>query len=72
MRKKVTHLINQLAEENPKVPSNILHALQSIKPSQLMDQNMWNFRNLENELITNQTINTSELFSTTEFDSVEV
>ncbi|PWY57386.1 tRNA 2-thiocytidine(32) synthetase TtcA [Legionella qingyii] len=72
MRKKVTHLINQLAEENPKVPSNILHALQSIKPSQLMDQNMWNFRNLENELATNQTINTSELFSTEEFDSVEV
>ncbi|WP_454785204.1 tRNA 2-thiocytidine(32) synthetase TtcA [Legionella sp. WA2024007413] len=72
MRKKVTHLINQLAEENPKVPSNILHALQSIKPSQLMDQNMWNFRNLENELITNQTINTDEVFGTEEFDPVEV
>ncbi|WP_454780552.1 tRNA 2-thiocytidine(32) synthetase TtcA [Legionella sp. WA2022007384] len=72
MRKKITHLINQLAEENPKVPSNILHALQSIKPSQLMDQNMWNFRNLENELITNQKTNTDELFSAEEFDPVEV
>lgn len=71
MRKKVTHLINQLAEENPKVPSNILHALQSIKPSQLMDQNMWYFKNLEHELITNQTTNTDELFSMEEFDPVE-
>ncbi|KTD42110.1 tRNA 2-thiocytidine(32) synthetase TtcA [Legionella parisiensis] len=71
MRKKVTHLINQLAEENPKVPSNILHALQSIKPSQLMDQNMWNFRNLEHELISNQATNTDELFNTEEFDPIE-
>ncbi|MCW8409977.1 tRNA 2-thiocytidine(32) synthetase TtcA [Legionella sp. PATHC035] len=71
MRKKVTHLINQLAEENPKVPSNILHALQSIKPSQLMDQTMWNFRDLEHGLITNQVTNTDEIFSTEEFDRVE-
>ncbi|KTC78931.1 tRNA 2-thiocytidine(32) synthetase TtcA [Legionella cherrii] len=71
MRKKVTHLINQLAEENPKVPSNILHALQSIKPSQLMDQSMWNFRDLEDGLITNQVTNTDEIFSTEEFDLVE-
>ncbi|CAM2961273.1 C32 tRNA thiolase [Legionella steigerwaltii] len=71
MRKKVANLINQLAEENPKVPSNILHALQSIKPSQLMDQNMWDFRNLEHGLITNQTTNTDELFNTEEFDPIE-
>ncbi|WP_392537708.1 tRNA 2-thiocytidine(32) synthetase TtcA [Legionella sp. 227] len=71
MRKKVTHLINQLAEENPKVPSNILHALQSIKPSQLMDQSMWNFRDLEHGLITNQVTNTDEIFCTEEFDLVE-
>ena len=37
---------DQLAEENPKVPSNMLHALQSIKPSQLMDKNLWDFKNL--------------------------
>ncbi|MCH9755876.1 MAG: tRNA 2-thiocytidine(32) synthetase TtcA [Gammaproteobacteria bacterium] len=53
-RKKVGHLINQLAEENPKIPSNILHALQSIKPSQLMDKNFWDFKNLESELITDE------------------
>lgn len=50
-RKRVGRLIDQLAEENPKVPSNILHALQSIKPSQLMDQGLWAFKHLENDLI---------------------
>lgn len=50
-RKRVARLIGQLAEENPKIPSNMLHALQSIKPSQLMDQDLWNFKNLEHELI---------------------
>lgn len=47
MRKKVKNLINQLALENPKVPSNMLHALTAIKPSQLMDKTFWDFKNLE-------------------------
>lgn len=71
MRKKITHLINQLADENPKVPSNILHALQSIKPSQLMDQSMWNFKNLEHDLITNQATDRDEVFHAEEFDPIE-
>lgn len=50
-RKRVGRLIQQLAEENAKIPSNILHALQSIKPSQMMDQNLWSFRHLEKELL---------------------
>jgi len=50
-RKRIGRLIDQLAEENPKIPSNILHALQSIKPSQLMDQDLWNFRDLEKNLL---------------------
>ncbi len=49
--KRIGKLIDQLAEENPKIPSNILHALQSIKPSQLMDQDYWQFKTLENQLI---------------------
>lgn len=49
MRKKVGKLIEELALDNPKVPSNILHALQNIKPSQLMDKNWFNFRGLEAE-----------------------
>ncbi len=47
MRVKVRKLIEALAEENPKVPSNILHAISSIKPSQLMDDSLWNFKDLE-------------------------
>lgn len=47
-RQKVKVLIDQLAAENPKVPSNMLHALQSIRVSQLMDKKWWDFKNLEN------------------------
>lgn len=47
MRKRVKHLIDQLTAENMKVPSNILHALSAIKPSQLMDSKFWDFKNLE-------------------------
>jgi tRNA 2-thiocytidine biosynthesis protein TtcA len=43
-------LIDELASKNPKVPSNILHALQNIKISQLMDKTYWNFRDLEDYL----------------------
>lgn len=70
MRKKVTRLIDQLAEENPKVPSNILHALQSIKPSQLMDQNFWDFKNLEKSLEI-QTDNEHAVFNQEEFEAIE-
>jgi tRNA 2-thiocytidine biosynthesis protein TtcA len=48
VRKKTKKLIETLAKENSKIPSNILHALQSIKPSQLMDKSLWNFESLEN------------------------
>ena len=50
-RKRIGRLIDQLTEENPKIPSNILHALQAVRPSQLMDQDLWNFRQLEKELV---------------------
>ncbi|MDR3477013.1 MAG: tRNA 2-thiocytidine(32) synthetase TtcA [Gammaproteobacteria bacterium] len=48
MRQRVKMLIQQLAKENPKVPSNMLHALTSVKLSQLMDKKHWDFRGLEN------------------------
>ena len=32
---------------------------------------MWNFRNLEQELITDQVIEMGEIFSTEEFDLIE-
>ena len=49
MRKKIKNLIKQLADENPKVPSNILHASCAIKPSQLMDKSLWDFKGLESK-----------------------
>ena len=47
MRVKTKALLASLAKDNPKVPSNILHALGSIKPSQLMDHALFDFKNLE-------------------------
>lgn len=54
-RKKVGALIDQLAQENPKVPSNILHALQKVRPSQLMDKELFDFKNLEQHQEIHQT-----------------
>jgi len=47
VRQKTKMLILQLAKENPKIPSNMLHALTSVKLSQLMDKTHWDFRGLE-------------------------
>ncbi len=49
MRQRIKVLIEQLAQENPKIPSNMLHALSSVKLSQLMDRNRFDFKNLEQE-----------------------
>lgn len=47
MRKRVKRLIDDLTLENPKIPSNILHAMSSVRPSQLMDSKLWDFKNLD-------------------------
>lgn len=49
-RRKVKQLIQELAADNPKVPSNILNALGNLQVSQLMDRSLWNFRELEASL----------------------
>ncbi|OAI49685.1 tRNA 2-thiocytidine biosynthesis protein TtcA [Gammaproteobacteria bacterium SCGC AG-212-F23] len=49
MRQRIKVLIDDLAKENPKIPSNMLHALTSIKPSQLMDKKLWDFYALDAE-----------------------
>lgn len=48
-RVRIKKLIKDLAKENPKIPSNMLNALGNIKPSQLMDHNLWDFKNLESD-----------------------
>lgn len=45
-RVKVRQLIDQLSLDNPKIPSNMLHALGHIKPSQMMDKKLWDFKGL--------------------------
>lgn len=50
-RVKIKKLIDELALENPKVPSNMLSALKNIRPSQLMDQELWDFKTLEKGII---------------------
>jgi len=55
-RQKIKELIKDLAEDNPKVPSNILGALGNVQPSQLMDRDLWNFRDLEQEQQQNPTV----------------
>ena len=49
MRQRTKMMLAQLSKENPKIPSNMLHALTSIKPSQLMDKKLFDFRGLEKE-----------------------
>lgn len=44
-RKKIAKLILDLAKDNPKIPSNILHALKKVTPSHLMDPSLWDFEN---------------------------
>lgn len=50
-RVRIKKLIDELSKENPKIPSNMLHALQDIKPSQLMDKKLWDFKTLEKSRI---------------------
>lgn len=61
MRQRVKTLIDQLAKENPKIPSNMLHALTSVKLSQLMDRNRWDFKNLEKQQEMNSKMTDVEL-----------
>lgn len=63
-RVRVKRLIDELAKENPKVPSNILHALSNVKPSQLMDKSLWNFKDLsaEPDFETELAANEEDLF----------
>lgn len=49
-RKEIQQLIKMLAQTNQKIPANILHALGNVRSSQLMDNQLWDFKNLEKSL----------------------
>ncbi len=61
MRQRVKMLIQQLSKENPKIPSNMLHALTSVKLSQLMDKTHWDFRGLEGKRENKEKLSEEEL-----------
>jgi len=48
-RKKVRRWLDVMTQDNPKIPSNMLRALQKVKVSQLMDKTLWNFKQLESQ-----------------------
>lgn len=62
MRQRVKVLIDGLAKENPKIPSNILHALKTVRPSQLMDEKLWDFKQLAVEEVSGELVENAELF----------
>ncbi len=51
-RQRIKALVHNLSIDNPKIPSNILHSLQSVQVSQLMDKDLWNFKDLEKQQVT--------------------
>lgn len=70
MRKRVKGLIRDLATANPKVPSNMLHALSSIRVSQLMDKRHWNFDDLEINTLNEPVVVSTDLETDADGDDV--
>ncbi|MBL1432434.1 MAG: tRNA 2-thiocytidine(32) synthetase TtcA [Gammaproteobacteria bacterium] len=62
-RQRVKRLVEELAAENDKVPSNLFGALSNIQPSQLMDKDLWDFAGLEDGLILDNENETEDLKS---------
>lgn len=59
-RNEVKRLIQTLAQENPKIPSNLLRAIQNVRPSQLMDKKLWSFGDLEQQIKDNDNDNAND------------
>ncbi len=48
-RKKMKRLIAQLEEDIPNLGPTFLNALSNVRPSQLLDSNLWSFQNLKRD-----------------------
>lgn len=57
-RQNIGQLVQELAKINPKIPANILSSLKHVRPSQLMDHQLWDFKHLENSVIIPDSDNT--------------
>lgn len=66
-RVKVKQWIDTLSLDNPKIPSNMLHALTSVKPSQLMDKKLWNFKALRSEAAEAEALDAVSLTTIAEY-----
>jgi tRNA 2-thiocytidine biosynthesis protein TtcA len=62
-RQRVKELIAGLAQQNPKIPANMLHAIGNIRITQMMDETLWDSRQLEDQLIDADTARPLELES---------
>lgn len=65
-RVKIKQLIKTLSAENEHIPSNILHALSSIQPSQLMDKTLWDFDTFSPKLKSSQKATSAPVTQETE------
>ncbi len=48
-RKKMKTWLRSMAQDNPNIMSNALHAMQSLHPSQMMDEKLWDFKALDDK-----------------------
>lgn len=48
-RVRVKNLVRELEKEIPSIYSSIQTALSNVKPSQMMDQDLWDFKNLQSD-----------------------
>jgi tRNA 2-thiocytidine biosynthesis protein TtcA len=49
-RQQVKTLINQLHAENPNVKGNMFHALRNVRPSHLLDENLFDFATMQTKV----------------------
>lgn len=55
-RQQTKAWLDALSANHPRIPSNLLHALQSVCPSQLMDKKLWDFHALDDKRVAFEAI----------------
>jgi tRNA 2-thiocytidine biosynthesis protein TtcA len=55
-RKRMKKLVRELEKEIPAISSSMIKALSNIKPSQLLDQDLWDFKNLKADVPKSESV----------------